>query len=464
MQNTEAIRLNWLKSVNLTSEVFLQNKRAQLAELIALNAHLPEQGTDEWLAVRRFSIGGSEMSTITGDGGFSNLKRLVAGKIGLSKFQGRLATRWGKMFENVTTLFMEDVLDIDGKIQETSSIEGAIPGQRYSPDGLAVIKMLCGKHIGGEYIERYEYLTILFEFKSPYSGIPNGKIAKYYVPQVMTGMCSIPIADLALFVNNMFRKCSLKNFDYTVNYDKYFHNKDEGKVVVEEPLAIGLIFIYFKDETRKKFLEKYSPDPESDSDEESDSDGDMAPMDYDAISGSTKTSDQEVIDGLLAQKVQDFGKSNYYAFDQIMKLFDEGLVDVHYCEPLVVQKNLDQVEFLQIQSTPKEQNLELELVEYKKQIQNFDGLVGYIPYKLFKSDIIIKNRDPNYLKPHKEKVMAVINQIKDIMANTNDDLDEIHKKFRIHFPSRNDWIDREIDNHMEHVSREQSCQHMIPKF
>ena len=100
MKNTEAFRLKFLKSVNLTSSPFLEIKRKRLEKFISDNAHLPVQGTDEWLDVRRFNIGGSEMSVITGDGGFSNIKKLIASKSGLINFTGQLATRWGKMFEN----------------------------------------------------------------------------------------------------------------------------------------------------------------------------------------------------------------------------------------------------------------------------------------------------------------------------------------------------------------------------
>lgn len=469
MENTDAFRLNWLKTVQLTSAPFLEIKRKQLAALISDNAHLPDQGTDEWLAVRRFNIGGSEMSTITGDGGFSNVKRLIASKAGLVNFTGRLATRWGKMFENCTTLFMENIMEIDGKIQETSSIKGAVSNQRYSPDGLAVIKMLCGTTIGGEYIERYEYVTVLFEFKSPYSGIPNGKIARYYVPQVMTGLCSIPIADFAIFVNNMFRKCSLQNLNETTTYDMHFHNKDDGKFEAEEPIALGLILLYFTEATREKFLKQYQePEDSDDSDEDSESESDdEQTIDYDHIQSQKKSDDDQLIEDLLAgKKPRDFGKASYYEFDQLMKLFDLGLISVHYCDPLVIQKNVSKIEFMGSQFMPKKQNVEQEIITYKENIDEFakkENLVGFIPYKLFKSDMIVKHRDPNYLKPHEEKIQSVIQQVRDIVKDTTD-MEVIYKNYRKLYPNKDDWTDKEIENSMEAYRNTQSCQHMIPTF
>jgi len=468
MENIEANRLKWLKTVRLTSKPFLEIKRKQLQSLISKNAHLPDQGTDEWLAVRRFNIGGSEMSTITGDGGFSNIKRLIATKAGLTQFSGRLATRWGKMFENVTTLIMEDILEVDGKIQETSSLEGAVKYQRYSPDGVAVVKMLCGDTICGEYIERHEYLTILFEFKSPYSGIPNGKIARYYVPQVMTGLLSIPITDLAIFVNNMYRKCKLPDLNETTAYDTYFHNKDEGRAVVDAPIAIGLVLVYFKKETLAKFRENQEEETvDSDSDSDSDIESDE-PEEFDYNQYVEKTDDQKLVEELLeAKTVKDFGRSSYYEFDKLMSLFDEGLVDVHYCEPLVIQENVHQIEFMQTQMTPREQDVQKEVSEYKLKIDEFakkEHLVGYIPYKLFKSDMIVKNRDPDYLKPHEEKICDIIEKVKVIVGDDFSDLENIHARFRKEFPYKEDWIDREIDSFMDDHRNTQSCTDMMPEF
>lgn len=467
MEYTEANRLKWLKMVKLDSPPFLDVKKRQLSELIRKNAHLPDQGTDEWLAVRRFSIGGSEIAVITRDNRFSNIKKLIAGKVGLVQFQGRLATRWGKMFENVTTLMMEQILQIEGKIQETSSLEGAIFGQRYSPDGLAVVKMLCGDIIDGEYIERWEYLTVLFEFKSPYSSIPKGEIPAYYIPQVLTGLCSIPIADLAIFVNNMYRKCSLSHFDLTARYDTFFHNKDEGKVVVGEPIMLGFIFVYFKPETRKNFEDKYQQDLD-DSDSEESEEEFIDKIDYEQMTSHyPKSDDRLLIETLLtSSKPKDFGNSNYHEFDKLMSLFDEGLIDLHYCEPLVIQKNVNQIEFMQSQFTPREQDIEDEIEKYKNKIQEFSGLVGYIPYKLFKSDMIVKHRDPDYLKKYESDVDDTIKKIKDIVGDDlqNKDLNDINTRFRKHFPNRDDWIDKEIASNLESYMLTQARPDMIPRF
>lgn len=469
----ELNRLKWLKAVRLTSRPFLDMKRNHLDDLISTNAHLPEQGTAEWLAIRRFNIGGSEMATVTGEGGFSNIKKLISNKVGLTHFSGRLATRWGKMFENITTVLMEDLLDIDGKIQETSSLQGAVKYQRYSPDGLAVVKLLCGDTINGEYLERHEYLTILFEFKSPFSSIPNGKIAKYYSPQVKAGLCSIPIADCALFVNNMYRKCKLSDLGNNNSYDKYFHDRD--KVSVNLPIAVGLILVYFKKETREKFLRRYDNSADSDSDSNSDTESDSdnesysdEEFDYDLHAGYQKSDHQKLIESLSKnESTRDYGKAQYHEFNALMQLFDDGLIDMHYCKPLIVQNNIHQIEFLQSQTEIQPQDFETDLENYKSQLGEFskkENMVGYIPYKLFKSDIIVEHRDPSYLQRNEDKICAVIEKVKKIVGEDHTDLESIYERFRKEFPNKSDWVDREIEHTMDEYRNSQSYADMVPDF
>lgn len=49
-----------------------RNKVKELKNFIEDNKHLPEQGSEQWLRNRKFTIGGSEMSTITGDNPYKN--------------------------------------------------------------------------------------------------------------------------------------------------------------------------------------------------------------------------------------------------------------------------------------------------------------------------------------------------------------------------------------------------------
>ena len=72
-----------IKCMKLDSELHKTHKNTILNRLINDNINLAPQGSDEWLALREYNIGGSEMATITGDNGFSSIDKLIAQKIGL---------------------------------------------------------------------------------------------------------------------------------------------------------------------------------------------------------------------------------------------------------------------------------------------------------------------------------------------------------------------------------------------
>jgi hypothetical protein len=478
-----SIRLRLLKSLNLTSKVFLESKRTALARLIAANVHLPAQGTDEWLDLRRFNIGGSEIGVLTGDNKFSNMKKLVAGKVGLCCFKGIMATRWGKAFEKVTTILMQQILEIDGSIQETSSIEGGIPNHRYSPDGLAVAKMLCGGVIDGEYIETKEYVTLLFEFKSPYSSIPDGTVPKCYMPQVLAGLGSIPIADFGLFVNNMYRKCSLAQFQVDATYDTAFHNKDAGKFVLRNPVAMGFIIVYMSLETHSKFLESRddldidsretgSAADDSDTDDsDAADDSDLSHINYAQMKSAGPPDLAQTI-LTKSDKIRiDFGKSNYYEFDSLLTMYDQKLIDFHYCEPLVIPDEMNKIPFVGRQANVSGEMASIS--DYRRKIS--DGLtneladcdcakiIGYIPYKLFNSDMIVVDRDPKFLAKCNEKVQETISVVRKVVGD-DEDIQQIHARFRKYYPHKNDYVDREIDAALAEAINEGPRPDMVPTY
>lgn len=466
-------RLELIKRLNLDAPAFRDRKLSILEDLIEKNKHLPDQGTQEWLDLRRYNIGGSEMAAITKSGGFSNIKKIVSSKVGLTKFTGRTATRWGRMFENVTILFMEEIFEIAGKgVRETSSLEGAVSNQRYSPDGLAVIKLLCDYGSGENAFQKAQYLTVLFEFKSPYSGIPNGKIANYYVPQVMTGLCSIPIADIALFVNCMYRKCPLYCLGNDTRYDLYYHRKDEDKVTVDLPIAMGIILVYLSKEklTKLKKEAELNDSDNSDSDdecilleEESDEESESDEFNYDEMqSNNSRSLRDKLLDDDLTPV--DFGKSNYKVFDESLELIDDETVSINFMKPLVFQKNVHQIEFMTHHYTPGEQNVEEDVEAYLKDFESRKGklisdgskLIGYIPYKLFKTDIIYRFRDPEYVNRHAHTIKDTIDTVHKVMEGTDGDLNAIYTNFRKLYPDNDDWTDKEINQNLERYNEEKN--------
>jgi hypothetical protein len=440
-----------LYNVNLCSSIFNNYKLKILDKLIDDNKDLAEQGSDEWLSIRKYTIGGSEMSTITGDNPYSKLDSLVSQKIGFTKFDGNIACRWGKVFEVTTTQLTERIMNIN-KIHETGSLEGATNGQRYSPDGLAVVKVKCHDVINNEEIETDEYCIVLFEFKSPYSSIPTGIIPKHYLPQVLTGLCSIPITDFAIFINNVYRKCCISDLNETLAYDINFHSRD-AKLEPTEVLALGVNIFYQTNAQKNKFIELYRNDDIvmnsdasiSDSD---DSDGDNTENIFNNINKQQFEKTYNDIPELYryiqnihfenqtpesVRGVRDFGTSNYYEFNDLLKLYDDDLISLHVSKPHICE-NYYENEYLKAQELKPDNldNLETSIKNYKKEIKEFPNIIGYLPYKLFKSDIIVQERDPEYINKHKEKINDTINILNDI-NDSETDFEKI-KKFKKYFP------------------------------
>ena len=91
----------------------------------------------------RQSIGGSEISTVLGKNPYSKMKQLVASKVGLTSFHGNINTMWGNVFEPVTALHTKHFLSMEHTIASFGSITGVLRGQRFSPDGIGIVKLLC---------------------------------------------------------------------------------------------------------------------------------------------------------------------------------------------------------------------------------------------------------------------------------------------------------------------------------
>lgn len=447
-----------ISNINLGSKIHKNYKNAILNEFLEKNKDLAPQGSVEWLADRRFNIGGSEMSTITGDNCYCKLDQLVAQKTGFFSFSGNIATRWGKLFEFVTQILTSKILDID-EIKETGSINGSVPNQKYSPDGLAVIKLICNDNLISD-VETTEYCIVLFEFKSPLYSIPSGFIPKHYLPQVKTGLCSIPITDFAIFINNMFRKCAFEDLDSSGKYDTEFHNRDEKHNLDNlESLAFGMILFYQTQTQKKLFYEKYKDSiyicesntnsnskykteektkdvEDSETDDSSDDSLDI----FNNIMNENTTQKPYVDSNSFYNHIYnntnpiDFGKSNYRTFNDILQLFDDKLVSVKYCEPHIL-KEYNNNEFLKAQLKNKGNNDYTNTIEKYKEIittENDEKIIGYLPWKLIRSDIIYEPRDAQYIKKYENDIQNTISIIKKING-CNSESDKINM-FKDFFP------------------------------
>jgi hypothetical protein len=245
--------------------------KEKLQIMLSYFAYLPPQGSPQWLAAKRgddsdeveiSTIGGSEISTVLGFNDYDKTgKMLVASKLGLSKFEGNAATRWGNLFEEVAAQLMEVWFRTD--TYETGSIPGMRNSrgqvmQKYSPDRIGVIStsrlldVLAEQKMTKENREKLKQIptngdtTVLFEFKCPTSRIPNLLVPDNYRAQPQLGMHTIPIIDMSLFVDSVIRKCSIEDFGWNTEYDTLYHSKDteKGLELPAHPLVCGFVGIY----------------------------------------------------------------------------------------------------------------------------------------------------------------------------------------------------------------------------
>jgi hypothetical protein len=419
-------------------------KLSDVRAFILANKNLAPQGSEEWLKTRQSIVGGSELSILIGKNPFSSIADLVASKCGLSKFVNNVATKWGNIFEELTRIitqlmFIPDISLSEECIYETGSLEGIIPHHRFSPDGLTVV--IC-KKANGELVP----IIALLEFKSPLSSIPAGVIPPYYLPQVKAGLCDIDMTEMGLFINNMYRKCTLAQFGNNPEYNRNFHVSDlKKKVTVQEPLAIGILGIYQTKEQYAHLLETYD-----------------AEQSYIVRSNDDSSSDEDTREDitrtLLHRILHQFNARGLTKTNTIGRLIDVGALEEqdtlklfqHICNKQITVKYFAPniyMHRLRDCVPPDLVCADGDIISYSgyetnpaKFVRKFVAScinkgyhpVGFLPWKLFKSDMILVDKDPMYIYQFVPKINEVIAMVSDICAT--DSYAERQARFEQYFP------------------------------
>lgn len=393
----------------------------------------PTQRTEEWHHIRKNTIGGSEIATVIGCNPYNSVQSLIAQKIGINNFQGNTACRWGTMFEHITEKYTCGVLKIE-RIYEAGSIPGIIERQRYSPDGLGIVQLLnCDN--------QPEWYIILFEFKAPMGTLPNKKIPKHYIPQIQMGMASIPIVDYSIFVNNCYRKCALKDIGFNNVYDKNFHIGDYKKLKngleKEIPYACGIICIYQTYEEYDKINKYYGYD----SDEEYDINDAFNDLDDEYSNNDFESNyytdhDMEL---LLDSKeaLIDFGLADKYLIDRIFELYDQKRVSVVYYPIMFNKDRVNTLDFIKTHNlertnenikNPKKYAENCIKTFEEKCINNNLCPIGYLPWKLMRSDVILEEKDEKFVDNIKEPLMKTL----ELMQKINDSENPVDEFYNIY--------------------------------
>jgi hypothetical protein len=204
------------------------------------------QRSAQWYMEIGITIGGSEIAAVMGWNPYRSRADVVADKSGATVGWdgGSIDCWWGTMFEDVTARFIE--IDCGTAVYGSEICIRAIPGHRNSPDGYAVIGMY---RADGEWkmwttdcdFPSEIYYIAMIEIKSPFRRFPD-KIPRYYLPQVWSGLVVSPICHFGLFVDGMYRRCTLADLGPSEKYDRNYHSQD--KKPLGAPLAWGLTAVY----------------------------------------------------------------------------------------------------------------------------------------------------------------------------------------------------------------------------
>lgn len=392
----------------------------------------PDQKTPEWYELRKTTIGGSEIATILGLNPYSKIKDLIGNKLGLNTFSGNTATRWGCLFEDVTEKWTEIALNMTDTIRAVGSVKGRIEGQRYSPDGLGVVKLL--NHEGTS-----TYYIILFEFKAPLGTLPNGKIPKHYMPQIQTGLTSIKICDYAIFTNNCYRKCSLDDVAFNGTYDKKFHAGDYKKrkfgLEREMPYGAGVICFYHTKESRKKFnddihemhvlsrakLLKSTPETQHQIQYE------ISEIVSKFNENYEEEEDATILNTTSVNNLIDFGKSDKHTMNRILKLYEQKRVFVKYYPIIPNYSMINKMPFVRTHGLTINNDTACPHTEIMKNIDDFKkssietGMIpiGYLPWKLMRSDIIAESPDKKWKRKIKGPVKETLQLLNKFISSPN---------------------------------------------
>jgi hypothetical protein len=282
------------------------------------------------------------------------------------------------------------------------------------------------------------------------------------VPQIVAGLHAIPIATCAVFINNTYRKCSYSQFiKDDISYDTSFYTGDvspsktaDEKERLKQMVNSGNVYakgiIYF-------ILEKTA----------------SALSAYKQISGCDKASCLLDLDGdaeniwkaalLGGAKSIDFGSASLGDTEKILKMYSERTIKTVYSDIIIDEFAVSEIPFLSIQdldeiafatnntSLKNIEEFHTDVIEGNFELDSessFDStVIGFMPWKLLISDVILQERDNAFVKKMQteiEKHLPVLEKL-----NKTRCVKEKIKMFFEHYPEQDRYLDRQINKILE---------------
>ena len=343
------------------------------------------QRDNKWYELMGTTIGGSEIAALIGVSPYSNFYKVVESKIEICKGNkpwnsvDNISCWWGTLFEDVITKVVE--IDLGNIIKGTNICIQKYEGHRNSPDGFIVANFYKKDdkyHIWTTDLPKdiiVLSMILLLEFKCPITRKVNGTIPKHYKPQVLSGLSVSPLAHKGLFVDSIFRKCSINQLGNNIHYDIDFHKKIEK---TNFPIAWGSVTIYIQQDKVSQIIKDIFEE--------------YFEIDY--------------IDD-TQNDIIDLGDISNTLFETIMSLINNK----------VLLTSISTVQFVDGRGD--------------KEILNLNKKTGYyifaiLPWKLFDLSYVFVDREPNFL----ENIYPLIQKVHNLVKESLKD-DSICEKLKI---------------------------------
>ena len=180
-----------------------------------------KQHSPEWHAARSEGSGGSTVAAYMDVYPYKTMRDIALERLGIVPFEGSVHTRWGTLLEDVLKGYVELAMNIS-IVADSAFVRGPRRSY-YSPDGVGIVDIAPETiDIFGEPVVSGRQIA-LFEFKCPFVRMPDGRPPGYYVPQVLMGMDLLVLPTVGVFIEAVFRRCTLAQLGRGPKFDATFN-------------------------------------------------------------------------------------------------------------------------------------------------------------------------------------------------------------------------------------------------
>ena len=202
-----------------------------------------KQKSADWVCARKYTIGASEVSALTGKSPFETPRTLLKKKVQPPPMHNNVACTWGSLFEPIARKYFEK--------KHSVSVFGHSLSLNLAENDPLFEKVTCSPD--GYGLNSNNELVLL-EFKCPFKrDIAKNCIPSYYRDQIQTGLAlSGDSVNKGLFVDNQFRICSFEQIESSSLHNPTINGGKVYRAKGGSALAWGICYLYSKQKLSPK--------------------------------------------------------------------------------------------------------------------------------------------------------------------------------------------------------------------